>query len=57
LTFHNGAKSAMGMDASVLARTVCDVVGVEYQDRFGRGSQLRACCDALEKHFGETAQS
>ena len=51
LTLHNGAKSAIGMCACVLAQVVCRRLGVLYESKFGRGSQLRACCDALEVHF------
>ncbi|QGH73351.1 MAG: hypothetical protein [Siphoviridae sp. cttb18] len=38
---------AMGIEAHKLAMQLCKHVGVEYQDMFGIGSQLRACCDAL----------
>lgn len=48
LTFTNGAKQAEGISANDLAMQICDHVGVEYPEMFGRGSQLRACCDALE---------
>ena len=50
LTLHNGAKSAKGIAAHHLAMQICDHVGVEYSaDFWGRGSQLRECCDQLEK--------
>jgi hypothetical protein len=49
LTLDNGAASARGIAAHHLAMQICDQVGVEYPEMFGRGSQLRACCDALEQ--------
>lgn len=51
LTLANGAVSAYGMDAAILARKICDMLGVKYASKFGRGSQLQACCDALAEHF------
>ena len=48
LTLDDGAKQANGIDAVHLAIQICRHVGVEYDEKFGRGSQLRACCDALE---------
>jgi hypothetical protein len=48
LTLDSGAASARGIAAEVLARQICDHVGVAYQETMGRGSQLRKCCDALE---------
>ena len=49
LTLDNGAKSARGVAAHLLAMQICDHVGVDYEEKFGRGSQLYACCNALEK--------
>jgi hypothetical protein len=43
---------AYGLDAQVLAMRICQALGVSYEEKLGRGSQLRACCDALERHFG-----
>jgi len=40
---------AVGLDAQVLAMMLCQSLGVRYESKFGRGSQLRACCDALER--------
>jgi len=51
LTLHDGSKEAEGIDAQDLAMQICDHLDVKYQSKFGRGSQLRACCDALEAHF------
>jgi hypothetical protein len=48
LTLHNGAASAEGIAAHHLAEQICQHVGVDYPECFGRGSQLHACCDALE---------
>jgi hypothetical protein len=55
LTLDNGATSAIGMDAVILASSICDHLGVKYMSKLGRGSQLRACCDALETYFTPTA--
>lgn len=49
LTLDNGADSAEGIAADNLAMQICDHVGVEYHRGLGRGSQLRACCDALQR--------
>jgi hypothetical protein len=49
LTLANGAESAEGIAAHHLAEQICDHVGIDYPECFGRGSQLRACCDALEQ--------
>jgi hypothetical protein len=49
LTLHDGAKSARGADAHDLAMQICDHLGVKYQAKYGRGSQLRTCCDALDQ--------
>ena len=51
LRLNGGAKSAVGMDAADLACSVCRQLGVEYPDKFGRGSQLRAAVRALETHY------
>jgi len=53
LTFHDGAKEARGMDAQDLAMAICWQLDVKFDSKFGRGSQLRACCDALEQHFSK----
>lgn len=49
LTLKDGAEQAEGVDAAHLAQQICRHIGVEYLSTFGRGSQLRACCDALEQ--------
>jgi len=53
LTLYDGATSAVGMDETELAELICRHLGVKYEPKLGRGSQLRACADALEKHFEE----
>jgi len=53
LTLNGDAKEAMGMDAMILASSICNRLNVRYESKFGRGSQLRACCDALEAHFSK----
>jgi hypothetical protein len=39
--------------ADALAQWCCDELALEYRHCFGRGTQLRICCEALVKHFGE----
>ena len=53
VTFHDGRLEAEGIDAALLAMQICATKHVEYDGKFGRGSQLRACCDALEKWVKE----
>lgn len=48
LTLNNGATEAEGIDAQDLAMQICRHLKVPFDSKFGRGSQLRACCDALE---------
>ena len=40
---------AKGQDAHRLACYIADKLGVEYQEMFGIGSQLRSACEAIEK--------
>lgn len=51
LTFYDGRSEGIGMDAAILAQRICGGLGVKYAERFGRGSQLASCCDALEKYY------
>ena len=51
LTLNVGLKSSRGMAADELASKLCDHLGVHYPNMYGRGSRLRACCDALEAHL------
>ena len=44
-----------GIEAHGLAEQICQHLKVPYQQFFGIGSQLRGCCDALEKHFTAAA--
>lgn len=44
---------ARGVDAQDLAIEICERFGVSYDSKFGRGSQLRACCDALQHAIEE----
>jgi hypothetical protein len=53
LTLKNGARSARGMDAALLAGAICKLLDVRYMAVTGRGAQLRLCCDALEAHFSK----
>lgn len=52
LSFNDGATEAMGMCAAEFAARACRELGVDYPEKYGRGSQLHACAAALEKHFG-----
>lgn len=49
LTLEGGAKSAVGVSAHELAIQICEHVRATYAQSMGRGSQLRLCCDALER--------
>lgn len=51
LTLLGDAKEALGMEADILARKVCDKLGVKYRYMMGRGFQLRECCNQLHAHF------
>jgi len=48
VTFDDGRLEGEGIDAAILAQQICGALNVDYQGKFGRGSQLRSCCDALE---------
>ena len=43
--------SAEGLSAHTLAEMIADKLGVEYPPQHGIGSQLRVCCDAVEKYL------
>ncbi len=45
-------QGAKGYSSHILAMEICDDLGLEYPSMFGVGSQLRACCKALERHLG-----
>jgi len=53
LTLNGGAKTGRGMDAAVLASTICTLLDIKFMTTSGRGTQLRVCCDALEAHFSK----
>jgi hypothetical protein len=55
LTLANGATSAVGVDASHLAIQICDYLKLKYVPKFGRGSQLRSCCDAIQNHLDKNS--
>jgi len=42
-------KEMEGQDASVIATEIANHLGLEYKEQFGRGSQLRTACNAIEK--------
>ena len=45
---------ALGQDASRTAKEICEHLGIKFSEMFGRGSQLRVCCDKLEEHIRAT---
>lgn len=47
LTFNDGSKVKTGMAAHELAERLCRHLGIDYVEAFGRGTQLRNCCEAL----------
>src|SRR6185369_17300719 len=49
LTLDNGADKAMGISAYDLAEELCSAFGVRDMEKFGRGSQVRACVDAMRE--------
>lgn len=51
LTLDNGANEATGIGAHELAQDLCDFLNLPYRHCFGRGSQLRACCEALQQYL------
>lgn len=40
-----------GQDAHKVAMQICKHLGIEYQDMFGIGSQLRECVDQIRKYL------
>ena len=46
-------ETAEGLPAHELAKRICDKSGIAYIPQYGIGSQLRVCCDAMEKHLTE----
>ena len=51
LTLKDGSRSAVGIDAMILACRIADHLGVTYPEKFGRGSQLHAAVDATLDHL------
>ena len=47
LTFNDGSKVKSGLSAHELAERLCRHLGIDYVEAFGRGTQLRNCCEAL----------
>ena len=54
LTLKDGAKKAVGLGAEELAGQICQHLGLGRPDAafHGRGSQLRACVDAIREKLG-----
>jgi len=60
LTLSEGLDELRGQDAAVVATEICQHLKLDYMSKFGRGSQLRECCDVLSRYvaqngIGETA--
>lgn len=53
LTLDGGLTEAEGIDAAELGIQICFHLNVDFESKMGRGSQLRSCCDALEKWVKE----
>lgn len=49
---HIGQKF-VGVAADEFAEWCCKQLAIEYRGCFGRGTQLRVCCEALVAHFGK----
>ena len=63
LTLKNGVKEARGQDADEVACQIADRLFHNctepqvYNQIFGRGSRLRAACDAIEEHLKKVVVS
>jgi hypothetical protein len=59
LWLRDGAKSAVGLAAEELAAQICAHLGLGNPGAAfsGRGSALRACCDAIEKSLEQKNES
>jgi hypothetical protein len=56
LTLAEGLTELRGQDAAVVSEHICRELGVDYMSKFGRGSQLRECCEQLRAFLeGEPA--
>ena len=51
LTLADGLTELRGQDAAEVAAEICKKLKVSYPPMFGRGSRLRACCEALKLHI------
>lgn len=51
LTMYPGNEGMMGTSGLALAEALCAALNVPYEGKLGRGSQVRACVEALRKHF------
>ena len=47
----NPIDELVGQDASVVASEIADHLEIDYQELFGRGSQLRECCSRILEHL------
>lgn len=45
-------RKVRGYSAYILVMRICDALGVTYAPMLGRGSQFRACEEALARHVG-----
>ena len=51
LTLGDGSKTAEGQDAERVAMQICQRMNVQYARKYGRGSQLRECCNRMKEHL------
>ena len=53
LTLNNKEEGDMakGLSSHTLAKMICEKLGIDYPQQHGIGSQLRVCCEAVEKHL------
>jgi hypothetical protein len=51
LTLAAGLDELEGQDAAEVAREICRHLKVDFPPMYGRGSQLRICCELLRRHL------
>lgn len=51
LTLNDGATEAEGQDAHKIAEQLAEHLGLEWQEMFGIGSELRECCRVILEHL------
>lgn len=53
LTLKNGAEAAVGAASWDIAGQICGHLGVRSERKLGRGSQVRADCEAVREHLNQ----